>query len=133
MIVAVCIDERNGMAFNGRRLSRDKVQQEDLLAYCHGRLWVEPYSAPLFEGAEGLLVDEAFLQKAGSGEVCFVERQPLAPVAERVETVIVYQWNRSYPADAYLDLDLTAFTLTETREFLGSSHEKITRQIWVRK
>ena len=32
MIAAVCSDDRNGMLFNRRRLSRDRAQQEDLLA-----------------------------------------------------------------------------------------------------
>ena len=34
MRAALCVDNRMGFQFNGRRLSRDRVQQEDLLALC---------------------------------------------------------------------------------------------------
>lgn len=133
MIVAVAIDDRGGMMFNHRRVSRDRAQQADLLDFCGERtLWMNAYSAPLFAG-ERITADEAFLQKAGPDEVCFVEDQPLQPSAERIDTLVLYRWNRTYPADMKLDLDLTAFALTETREFPGNSHETITREIYERR
>lgn len=135
LIAAVCIGDGNGMLFNRRRVSRDKRQQEDLLALCgDGRLWMDEYTAPLFAwAAERVTVDEDFLQNAGPGEVCFVEDQPLAPAADRVEAVVLYRWNRAYPADARFDLDLSGFQLTERVEFPGTSHEKITREVYRRK
>ena len=30
MRAALCLDDRNGLSFNHRRLSRDRAQQEDL-------------------------------------------------------------------------------------------------------
>ena len=33
LIIAVCIDGRNGILFNQRRQSQDLAQREDLLAY----------------------------------------------------------------------------------------------------
>ncbi len=49
MRVALCVDHRNGFTFQGRRLSRDRAQQEDLLSLCGGEpLRITPYSAPLF-------------------------------------------------------------------------------------
>nr|WP_326185898.1 ribonuclease Z [uncultured Oscillibacter sp.] len=123
------------MLFNRRRVSRDRAQQEDLLALCGtGRLWLAPYSAPLFAwAAERLTVDDAFLEKAGPGEVCFVEDRALAPAADRLEAVALYRWNRAYPADVRFDLDLTDFRLEERTEFPGTSHEKITRELYRRK
>ena len=133
MILAVCVDDKGGMMFNRRRQSRDKIQQTDLLEWCAGRkLWISPYSAPLFEGAP-VCADEAFLEKAGSGEVCFLEDRRVEEVADRVETVILYHWNRTYPADLRVDLDLSGFYLETAVEFPGNSHEKITREIYQRK
>jgi len=129
MIVAVCVDERNGMLFNGRRVSRDRAQQEDLLALCGGRLWAAPFSASLLDwAAERVTVDPDYLQKAGPGEVCFVEAEDLSAVADRIEGMIVYRWNRVYPADRRLDL--SDFQLTGRTEFPGTSHETITRETY---
>lgn len=135
LIIAVCIDGRGGMLFNRRRQSQDRAQREDLLRFCgERRLWVAPYSAPLFGEREEIRVDEEFLEKAEAGEVCFVEDRPVAPAAERMEALVVYDWDRAYPADVHLDFDPAAegFTLTEEREFAGTSHERIVRRIYVR-
>ena len=135
MIAAVCVDDRNGMLFNRRRVSRDQAQQEDLLTLCEGKkLWVGNFSAKLFERyADRIIVDDAFLESAGAGEIAFVEDRALSPWQERLEGVIVYRWNREYPSDAVFDLDLTEFACKETREFPGNSHDTITCEIYVRK
>lgn len=135
MIIAVCVDGRGGTMFNRRRQSQDRGQREDLLAYCAGRrLWIAPYSAPLFGEREGVQADEEFLAKAADGEICFVEDRPIAPFAERIEALVLYDWDRAYPADVHLDFDPEAagLTLAEEREFAGTSHEKIIRKIYVR-
>ena len=132
LIIAVCIDGRNGILFNQRRQSQDLAQREDLLAYCGSRkLWVSPYSAGLFP-PDRVLVDEDFLTRAEEGDLCFVEDRPLQPVEDQIEAVVLYHWNRAYPADVHLDLDPTGYGLEETTEFPGSSHEKITREIYRR-
>lgn len=135
MIVAVCVDGRGGMLFNRRRQSQDRAQREDLLTFCAGRrLWIAPCSLPLFGEREGITVDGEFLSRAGAEEVCFVEDCPLAPFAERIGQLVLYNWNRAYPADVHLDLDPASegFTLVERTEFAGTSHEKITREIYRR-
>lgn len=135
MIAVVCIDDGNGMLFNRRRVSRDRVQQEDLLRLSdESKLWINGFSAKLFEPfAAKVVVDEAFLQLAGAGEFCFVEDQPLQPWLERLEGVILYRWNRRYPSDTVFDLDLSDFVCQERLEFAGSSHEIITRETYIRK
>ena len=133
MIVTLCVEDRGGMLFGTRRVSRDSAQQQDLLTLCgEHRLWMNAYSAPLFNDA-AVSVDEEFLRRAGEGEFCFVENQPLLPVLDRIEGLVVYHWNRSYPSTMKLDLDLGAFALTEIREFPGNSHETITREIYERR
>ena len=133
MILAVCVDDKYGMTFNRRRQSRDRIQQEDLLGWCTGRkLWMNSYSAALFEGAE-ICVDDAFLEKAKAGDVCFVENVSVKEWGSQVEAVILYRWNRTYPANLRYDLDMSVFALEETTEFAGSSHEVITREIYKRK
>ena len=133
MLIAVCVDDRNGMAFNGRRLSRDRAQLADLLAFCAGRhLWAGPVSASLLEGS-GAEVAADFLDRAGVGDACFVQDRALTSYLDRIEGLLLYRWNRAYPADTWLDLDLAAFELTDRRELAGTSHERITRECYLRK
>jgi len=129
MRVALCLDDRNGLSFNHRRLSRDRAQQEDLLALCGGEpLHLAPVSTPLFDwAADRIAVSEV---PPASG-VWFAELQ--VPPAKAAEALILYRWNRTYPADSWFTWDLSAFTLTERAEFPGSSHDLITREIYTRK
>ena len=124
------------MTFNHRRQSRDRLLIEDLLQTVgEGRLWIAPYSVPLFEEKEKApSVSETFLCEARAGEWCFVENQPCAPFLADVEDVTVYWWNRHYPSDTCFDIDLEGegFSVTARTEFVGSSHEKITKEVFAR-
>ena len=51
---------------------------------------------------------------------------------ERIQEIYLYRWNRDYPADVYFPVDLSGWNCVETKEFAGSSHEKITRERYVR-
>ena len=77
-------------------------------------------------------VEEDFLQKAGEGEYCFAEDADLSGEEERIQEIYLYRWNRDYPADVYFPVDLSGWNCVETKEFAGSSHEKITRERYVR-
>lgn len=136
MKLIVCLDERGGMSFNHRRQSRDRLLIDNLLAMVgEEKLWVAPYSVPLFDGKEKeLSVAESLLTEAGAGEWCFVENQACKPILHDLEEVVVYWWNRHYPSDVYFDIDLCkeGFSLREREEFIGSSHEMITKEVFQR-
>lgn len=137
MIVMMCVDDNGGTMFNGRRQSRDRVLQEELLARTQGRrLWMNASSAALFapEEEERIAVAEDFLDRALPGEFCFAEGAALAPSEERIEELILFRWNRVYPADRFFDLPLEehGWRLAGTREFPGSSHERITEEVYRR-
>ena len=70
--------------------------------------------------------------RAGSGEYCFVEDQDILPYEDELESIILFQWNRSYPADFHFPADILShgWTMTESEEFEGSSHEKIIREVY---
>ena len=96
--------------------------------------WEVVHTAILPDEREEIRADEEFLTKAGAGEVCFVEDRPIAPCAEQIEAMVLYDWDRAYPADVHLDFNPAeaGFTLAEEREFPGTSHERIIRKIYVR-
>ena len=73
MILIVCVDDHNGMMFNHRRQSQDRVLRADVLELTVGKvLWMNAYSRKQFteSGADEIRVDEAFLDAAGDGEFC---------------------------------------------------------------
>ncbi|RHO88632.1 ribonuclease Z [Ruminococcus sp. AF41-9] len=144
MKVIVCVDDGNGMLFNKRRQSQDRVLRDDVQKMTAGqKLWMNAYSARQFqEGSQtgenvtgvsetaALIVTEDFLRQAGENDFCFVENEKLLPYSDRITEVVVYRWNRSYPGDFHLDLDLKQWRLVQTTEFAGYSHEKITKEIY---
>ena len=128
MTAIVCVDDRNGMMFGGRRLSRDRVLCEDIIRLC-GTVWMNSYSAPLFETySENIIVDDEFLRNADG--FCFVETESLCDA--ELDGMILYRWNRRYPADVHLAYlpEEHGMVLHSSEEFAGSSHERITREIW---
>lgn len=132
MTIIVCVDDHNGLLFNKRRQSRDREVIARVLTHCKGkRLWVSPYSAPLFEGAE-VAVDDDPAAKAAKGDCCFIENTPLR--FDKASSVIVYRWNRHYPSDVRLPdtPETLGFTHSETAEFAGHSHERITEDIYTK-
>ncbi|MCI9423227.1 MAG: ribonuclease Z [Dorea sp.] len=133
MIVVVCVDEKNGMMFHRRRQSQDRVLRENLQKECGGKkLYMNGYSGKLFKDAVGIVVSENFLGEAKEGEFCFVEDADVGEYLQRIEAVILYRWNRRYPADVYFTLDLfnEKWMLERTEEFKGSSHERITKEVY---
>lgn len=133
MTVVVCIDNAYGMRFGGKRQSRDRVLIEDLMQTVGAdrKLWIAPGSASLFQKyAERVCVNEDFLTLAEPGDFCFVEDRELAPYLEKLEGIVLYRWNRDYPADFHLDVrpDALGWNLKGVTEFAGSSHEKITKE-----
>ncbi len=82
MNVIVCLDDNNGMMFNKRRQSQDKILRDSI---------------------KELVKDK--------------------------------KWNRTYPSDLYFDINVQneQWELIESEEFQGSSHEKITKEIYRRK
>ena len=110
MIVICVMDDHGGMLFNHRRQSQDRILRAWILQRTKGKkLWMNAYSYEQFaaESAPHIVVSQQFLHEAAAGDYCFVETCRLKAVESRIEAVIVYRWNRSYPTDFWLDLALT--------------------------
>jgi len=134
MILIACVDDNLGMAFHRRRQSQDRLLRARILERSAGRaLWMSAYSARQFDSAgEKIRVDEDCLSKAGPGEFCLAELVSPSPWADRIEQVVLYRWNRSYPSDLRFDLSLEGWRLEARTEFPGFSHEQITEEIYTR-
>ena len=129
MHLIVCVDDRYGMSFCGRRLSRDKeVSAHILNLSSHNNLWIHPSSKILFPESD-VKTDPDFLQKAAAGDYCFVEITALPSKMESLESVILYHWNRAYPATVRFPIELIKdMRLVHTENFPGNSHDTITME-----
>lgn len=137
MIIIVAVDDSNGMIFNGRRQSQDRVLRQRILDLTVGsRLWMNHYTQKQFAdtNAPQLNIDEDFLSEAAPGEYCFVENVSVTPYEKWVEKIILFRWNRKYPSDFYFDIDMQGkeWHLESTEDFQGSSHNIITMEVYSR-
>jgi len=129
MTLIVCVDDRMGMAFNQRRQSRDRLLIRDLVEYLAGQpLGLDERSVPLFEDTQARLVTG---RRAKRQDFYFLEFESPSGLGDLPDTILLYRWNRHYGADTWFDLPLTEYKLTETKEFPGSSHDMITREVYV--
>ena len=120
------------MLFNHLRLSLDRRVCEKILDYSNEKeLWMNAYSRKLFTDLtdiNSIQVDEEFLDKSQS--ICFVENQDITPYLPKIDTLVLFQWNRDYPADFFFTVDLSQWNLISTEDFEGTSHEKITMEVY---
>lgn len=134
MILAFCVDDQGGLAFNHRRQSRDRGLVADLLAAAGARpVFCLPYSVGLFDpGAVTVTNDSGAVPTDG---ILFLENTDPAAYIPQAEELILYRWNRLYPADLTLNGTPAqwGYQLQDTTDFAGTSHEKITRERYVKK
>lgn len=102
----LCLDNRNGMSFNGRKQSRDRMVDADV---------------------------EMLSKEEGIDRYIRIDFWKDAPKEEEIEEILVYRWDKKYPADEFCPIDFSKWTLVEQKEFAGYSHEKITRERYKRK
>lgn len=133
MKAIVCIDKKNGMMFFGKRQSQDSVLRNWIITHtADSRLWMSNYSAEQFSEESGYIADDAYIEKASADDYCFIENKGFN--LESVSEFIICHWNRQYQADLYFNVDLKAndFKKISGEDIVGSSHDKITIEIYRR-
>ncbi len=135
MKLAICIEKNGGISFCNRRVSQDSVLREKLLSLLepNATLVMTPYSAKQFETAERIVCDDNSFSNAKEQDIYFAEDTVAG--FDGITTVYLFQWNRSYPADVFLDFNPKelGFQKTSSENFEGSSHPKITLTVYERK
>lgn len=127
MILAVCADDRLGMSFGGRRQSKDAEIRRRLWALSGGRLRMSSYSARQF--GEPVYSGSDYLSGAKHGDWCFAEDLAYEGFAGQIEQIVLLRWNRHYPADVQFRFP-GSWRLARFEDFTGSSHEKITMEVY---
>lgn len=134
MKLIVCIDERGGMLFNKRRLSSDRIVTEKIVTMCSGEsLLVNQYTNKLFAPMDNILCTEEPLLTA-TEQWCFVEDRDVSAFLHKADRIVIFHWNRIYPADLYFPLEevRSRWHLEHCEEFRGHSHEHITMEVYSR-
>lgn len=124
MKVFICLDDKNGMMFNKRRQSKDRVVIEKVKEIVGEKpLYVSEYTHSLFEEATICKNFENF-----DGYV-FIE-DPIHIIENEIEVLYIFKWNRHYPSDKKFNLDMKKFDLISVENFVGYSHENITLEVY---
>ena len=129
MTLIFCIDENRGIAFGGRRQSRDRELCRDIINDAADKaLAMSAYSAKLFEDGNILISDTPKKEQ----DIYFLELKKPDELILLADRVIIYNWNRLYPSDVKFDKEMSSygFTLATKQDIKGFSHEKITKEIY---
>lgn len=127
------------MMFNNRRQTKDRIviqKIKELVA--DNFLHLSEYSLPLFQGDNNLIVfgtrwfNEVII-KGEEKDFFFIEDSRPKDYECIIHRIILFCWNKTYPADSFFDIDLNNFEQKEEIEFEGYSHEKISMKIYDRR
>lgn len=129
MTLYICLDDRNGLQFNHRRQSRDTAVLEDIRIRLAGPLLIRPFSEKLIRES-GI----SYVLPPETAQDCFLEELPPEELLAKTQKLVIYRWNRHYPGDLFWEPDLggMGFEKAEATEFSGTSHERITREVYER-
>ena len=135
MIVIACVDDNNGMLFHQRRQSRDIALYNHILQLTEGkRLLMNEYSAKQFlkEEHQNVIVQSNFLDIAQEQDYCFVENTEISKYGNDIQKIILYRWNRVYPADYYFQFPINKYIwkLQKVTAIKGNSHDMITEEVY---
>lgn len=135
MKIIICLDQNNGISFNNRRQSQDKKVIMDVKEILGDKeLLVSEYSVSLFTSFDiPIKKCSNLLEEANDTDYVFVESIDVNQYTENINELIIYRWNRSYPFDTTFNIDLSEFSLVSQTDFIGSSHKRITKEIYVKK
>ena len=135
MIVIACVDDNNGMLFHQRRQSRDIALYNHILQLTEGKkLLMNEYSAKQFlkEEHQNVIVQSDFLDIAQEQDYCFVENTDISQYGNDIQKIILYRWNRVYPADYYFQFPINKYIwkLQKVSDIKGNSHDMITEEVY---
>ena len=78
---------------------------------------------------EEIAVAEDPASVADAEDFLFIENTRLPDSG--FDTLLIYRWNRRYPATRFFTLSTEGFRPAERTDFAGSSHDCITEERWV--
>ena len=81
MNIIICLDDNNGMMFNKRRQSQDKILRESIKELVKDKtLFMNEYSYKLYKDIDdgNIIVSENYLDECENDDFCLVEDKTLS-------------------------------------------------------
>lgn len=142
MTCFLTLDINNGLLFNKRRLSQDKVVTQDIMNYVqsnNARLFLTSYSRKIFPdniACEFTVCDAPYdiSNIRGSSNCIFAENLSPIPHIDSIDKLVIYYWNKEYPSDVRFDINPEefGFRLSDCVDYSSNTHPRITRLIFSR-
>lgn len=133
MILAICLDDNNGMMFGNKRQSRDAKVIEDIIENCPDNiLYISEYSKTLLEKEkiQVKIIEEESIPVDG---VCFIENEKIFDYINKADKLVIYKWNRKYPGDLFFNNWEKDWEKESSLSIVGKSHEEITKETYRRR
>lgn len=135
----VCVDDRMGVAFNRRLLSRDKYIDGYLEELSEsGRVvadnnYIKYIDNENYENSENISEEE--LRDNEENINIFCSSKDTLSYSKIADRVTVFFWNRRYPSDVQFDYDYVRnnFQLQKHEDDIEGSTHSLTMEIWIRK
>ena len=128
MNLIVCVDDKGGMSFFGRRQSMDAALREKALALAgEGPIWMDAYSAGQFSPDRISVTDNP--EEVPEDGWYFLELGDPAKVLSKTKHLALFRWNRLYPADRHFPLEILQQPI-HREDFPGNSHDIITLEVY---
>ena len=122
MKMICCIDDNNGILFVNKRVSKDSKIIEDITKYTD-TIYGSKYSKKLFPNIE-------FKEYKDEKGICYFHEDLKLDL--NPSEIILYKFNRKYPSTTKFNIDLESYKLKAITEFKGTSHDKITKEIYIK-
>ena len=130
----VCVEDRYGISFNKRLIGRDKLIDEFLIESLDGsEVFVDDNYLKYSKDNRFKLISEFdFNEDSNKSITIYCTSENSLAYLDRSEEIIIYYWNRAYPADLYLDYDFirTNYKLVEKIEEIEGSSHILAKEIW---
>ncbi len=133
MTLIVCFDMRRGVTFFGKRQSADAKVKNRIIEIADGKpIYMTEYSASLFKNTDAEVRIVSDIGSAPEDAAVFAESAELSAFRGRVTRFVIYRWNKLYPRDGSADFYPfdEGMWLVSMTDFNGSSHERVTEEIW---
>lgn len=131
MKAIITLDNKYGYSLFGKRLSWDREIEKNVFENLaeDESLFVSPYTMKSFSEPSQSRLISPIPDDREKDITAFFE---VDDIPSTLDELIVYRWNRNYPSDKKYNPYLHGWKRLSSEDFPGHSHNKITREVYVR-
>jgi len=135
--------EYNNIRWKGRKQKFAETHKEELSSFKNASAYFKKYPDKKSCNCQELIKEHKqlekeleketeILEKCSENDYCFIENVDFEKYINKINIIIIYRWNRSYPFDKKFNISiLTSFHLKNSTDFIGTSHDRITKEEFI--